>query len=53
MVGETDSQDNRSFDEIYQEMMQRKYGSNEDPRDLLNRSSDINDICRIIKQKAY
>ena len=52
MFEKSDVLENQSFDVIYQKMMQQKYGNGNEPTDLLNRSNDINDICRIVRQKA-
>lgn len=52
MSNKRDEQEELSFEDHYQNIMRRKNESVDESVDLLNRSGDIDNICRIIRQKA-
>ena len=52
MSNKCDEQEELSFEDHYQNIMRRKNENIDETVDLLNRSGDIDNICRIIRQKA-
>lgn len=52
MLNDCNTEENLSFEDYYQNIMRQKYREDEKFKDLLNRSRDISDICRLVRQKA-